>query len=84
MRCIITHDPHLIRNVTKQYLTKALIIKALGLYGDTLQYIDIDIQTPELCYIAVKQTGFALKFVKDEYKTYELCLMAVKDNGYAL
>jgi hypothetical protein len=40
--------------------------------------------TPEMCLIAVQQTGYALQYVPREYQTPEMCLAVVQQNGYAL
>jgi hypothetical protein len=41
-------------------------------------------KTPELCLIAVQETGYALQYVPEDMKTPELCLIAVQKNGWML
>ncbi len=42
----------------------------------------VDKQTPEICLVAVQQSGFALQYVKEQTPT--ICLAAVQQNGFAL
>lgn len=39
---------------------------------------------PEMCEIAIQQSGLSLQWVNVEKRTPELCLSAVKQNGLAL
>ena len=48
--------------------------------GMMLQYVDI--QTPEMCQLAVGQNGMALQFVRKQ--TPEICITAVKQNSMSL
>lgn len=51
--------------------------------GDHLCFY-LDVQTEELCKLAVKRNGEALEYVKDEFQTEEICKLAVTENGLAL
>ena len=51
--------------------------------GDHLCFY-LDVQTEELCKLAVKRNGEALEFVKDEFQTEEICELAVNEKGIAL
>ena len=45
-------------------------------------YIPEDLQTEEICKIAVKERGYLLKYVKTQ--TEEICKLAVQEWGGAL
>jgi hypothetical protein len=47
-----------------------------------LEHVPEELQTEEMCLMAVKQKGLALKYVIN--KTEEICLKAIEQNGNAL
>jgi hypothetical protein len=51
--------------------------------GDHLCFY-LDVQTEQLCKLAVTRYGKALEYVKDEFQTEEICKLAVEENGLAL
>ena len=53
--------------------------------GANLKYVPDKLITPELCKIAVAESGYALKYVPDKFKTLELCKIALENDhtGYA-
>jgi hypothetical protein len=57
---------------------------ALTNNGLVLEYIPENLQTEELCLIAVKSNGLALEFVLGKFKTKEVCTEAIKQNTDAI
>ena len=57
-------------------------MEAVKQNGWALEFVNKELQTPEICMEAVKQNGRALKFVKEQ--TPEICMEAVKKNGIAI
>ena len=49
-----------------------------------LYYMSTNLKTPEFCFAAVQQNGWALRYVPAKLKNPELCLAAVQQNGWAL
>ena len=62
--------------------SKEIMLAAVGENPSSLEFIDHDQQTEELCLLAVRQNGMTLRHVKTQ--TDEICLAAVKQNGFAL
>jgi hypothetical protein len=63
---------------------KELYMNIISNKGIMLKFINSNLQTPEMCKIAILNNGYSLKFVKHEFQTYELCKIAVKQNGLSL
>ena len=63
-----------------------LCFYSVVLHKKALHYIRP--QTPNLCYVAVRQNGLSLKYVLAHnltpYQYYKICLTAVKENGLSL
>lgn len=55
---------------------------AVKLDGLSLEYVNEDEQTEEICILAVKQNGLALDYVINQ--TEDICIAAVRQNGLAL
>jgi hypothetical protein len=62
--------------------TKAKIrVQKNGLW---LKDVRKDLQTKEICYLAIRNYGYALYHVREDLQTEEMCKLAVKQDGHAL
>jgi hypothetical protein len=65
-------------------LVKNFSDEKLDIIGFSLRYIADSLKTEELCFAAVKKSGWELEFVPENLKTEELCFEAVKQSWRAL
>jgi hypothetical protein len=87
-KAAIDDDNSALQYIKRKLLTEAeyynLCLHAVGYNGWCMRYIPSDVQTQELCDVAVESICWALQYVRDEYKTYENCMSAVGRNGQIL
>lgn len=74
---ICSIKPHLLSK--QEYYN--LCLQSVSNNGWNMQYIPQEIQTQELCDVAVKAICWGYKFCLEKFKTYENSLLAVKRNG---
>jgi hypothetical protein len=77
---ICSIEPHLL--TPDEYY--ALCILSVTKGGYTIDLIPKEVQTQELCDIAINSSCIALKHCLDAFKTYANCFSAVKRNGETL
>lgn len=65
-------------------LSYEVYLRAMKLYGMTLELVPENHRTYELCFEAVKKKGWTLEHVPEKHKTYELCFAAVNQYGRAI
>ena len=53
-------------------------------YGLTFEEIPIELRDKDVCYYAVKHSGFDLQFVPPQLRTLEICRLAVENNEDAI
>ena len=70
--------------VPAKHKDEAMIIAALNVYGQALEYIEKTKRTPKFCEIAVKEDPVALRYVPLQLKTFEMIKEAVSRCGRTL
>lgn len=70
--------------VPDEFLTQELILRAIMIDPNAIQYVSWSKLTPELCMAAVSRDWKLLKRVPIELRTEELCLEACKQNPMAI
>jgi len=75
------YDAYKINRYNMLYIkSKDFITCMVQQIGLVLQDVPLELQTYELCKLAVKSNGLSIRFVPEKFKTYELCKLAVKNN----
>ncbi len=87
-KAAIDDDNSALQYIKRELLTETeyynICLLAVDYNGWCLRWVPPDVQTQELCDVAVESICWALQYVRDEYKTYENCMSAVQRNGQIL
>jgi len=81
---IIDIDKRIFMSLPKKYHTQKIREKAIELYPQSYEYIDIKNITPKMTLQYVSANGLNLAHVCKSLITFAVCMEAVKENGLAL
>lgn len=78
----VRENPWVIQAVINK--THLICLAAVQGSGLAVEFIEEELQTPELVLVCVQQNGLALGLIRKDLKSFSVCLAAVQQNGLAL